>query len=457
VSLPRYPSYEDKGVEWLGEVPVHWRLRRLKHACRVLPSNVDKKAVEGEEAIRLCNYTDVYYNDNITQAIEFMAATATTEQIEKFTLQSDDLIITKDSETPDDIGVPAYVPVALPGVVCGYHLAILRPRRGVSGAFVMRLLESTYAKSKFATLANGLTRYGLGKHEIDNVVLPFPPEDEQALIVSFLNHETSKIDDLMAEQQRLIELLKEKRQAVISYAVTKGLTPEVPMKPSGLEWLREIPAHWRVISLKRFARTGAKTFIDGDWIESPYITGEGVRLLQTGNVGVGFFKEQGFRFVSEETFDALKCTEVRPRDVLICRLDGPVGRACLAPDLGVRIITSVDNTILRVAEDVVPEYVVDLLSSIPWISWIEALCRVGGGFRLRVSRSQLGELRVPAPPFEEQLAIARHIESATAGWDELIAKARRAIDLLQERRAALVSAAVTGKIDVRRLAETEAA
>jgi type I restriction enzyme S subunit len=260
----------------------------------------------------------------------------------------------------------------------------------------------------------------------------------------------------VAEQRRLMELLKEKRQAVISHAVTKGLNPNAPLKPSGIEWLNDIPAHWRVVSFKHLARAGAKTFTDGDWIEAPYITSDGVRLLQTGNVGIGYFKEQGFRYVSEETFNELGCTEVKPRDVLICRLDGPVGRACLAPDLGVRMITSVDNAILKVADDVLPEFVVSLLSSVPWISWIDALCRVGGGFRLRISRSQLGEIRVPLPPLDEQQAIRDHLGSMGKEFDTLTAEAQRAIDLLQERRTALISAAVTGQIDVRGFAAAPA-
>lgn len=218
-------------------------------------------------------------------------------------------------------------------------------------------------------------------------------------------------------------------------------------KESGVEWLGEIPAHWELRAIKNLAKAGAKTFTDGDWIEAPFVTNEGVRLIQTGNIGIGVYKEQGFRYISEETFESLQCTEVKPRDVLICRLDGPVGRACLAPDLGVRMITSVDNAILKVAEDIVPEFVVALLSSVHWISWIDALCRVGGGFRLRVSRSQLGELRAPIPPYEEQQAIATFLDRETTKIDALIAEQRRLIELLQEKRQAIISHAVTKGLD----------
>ena len=213
---------------------------------------------------------------------------------------------------------------------------MIRPMPHIHGAFIKRLFDSIYAKSCFATLANGLTRYGLGQYELDNVEMPFPPLGEQVLIAEFLDRETAKIDELVAEQQRLIELLKEKRQAVISHAVTNGLNPAVPMRSSGIEWLDDVPSHWRTVQLKHLAASGVKTFTDGDWIEAPFVTSEGIRLIQTGNIGIGCYKEQGYRYVSERTFAELRCTEVEPRDVLICRLDGPVGRACLAPNLGVR-------------------------------------------------------------------------------------------------------------------------
>ncbi len=158
MSFPRYPKYKDSGMEWLGEVPVHWDVQRLKRICQVFPSNIDKKSHDGETPVQLCNYTDVYYNEKITSGMRFMASTASTEQIQKFTLRAGDTLITKDSETADDIAVAAYVPEELPGVVCGYHLSMVRPMSCAEGLFVKRLFDSVYAKGSFEVLANGLTR-----------------------------------------------------------------------------------------------------------------------------------------------------------------------------------------------------------------------------------------------------------------------------------------------------------
>jgi type I restriction enzyme S subunit len=139
---------------------------------------------------------------------------------------------------------------------------------------------------------------------------------------------------------------------------------------------------------------------------------------------------------------------VEPNDVLICRLDGPVGRACLAPDLGVRMVTSVDNTILKVRDGVDGDFLVYFMSSDPWLSWIETLCRVGGGFRFRISRTMLGDLRIPLPDIGEQRAIVAHITAETAKLDALREATERTLGLLKERRAALIAAAVTGELRV---------
>ena len=255
MSLPRYPKYKDSGVEWLGEVPEHWAVSTLKRMAHLELSNIDKKTVDGQTPVRLCNYVDVYKNELITADLDFMVASASVEQIDRLTLDQGDVIITKDSESPDDIGVPALVSDRLEGVVCGYHLALLRMFPDVaSGSYVARTLQSTFLRAQFETSAVGMTRFGLGKYEIENAILPKPSMDEQSKIAAFLDYETTKIDALVEEQRRLIQLLKEKRQAVISHAATKGLNPDAPMKDSGVEWLGEVPEHWELKATKRLFR-----------------------------------------------------------------------------------------------------------------------------------------------------------------------------------------------------------
>ena len=295
--------------------------------------------------------------------------------------------------------------------------------------------------------------------EGDQSVLPIlvPSVQEQRAIATFLDAGTAKIDTLVAKNRLLLERLAEYRTALITRTVTKGLPPEAareaglnpntPLKPSGVEWLGEVPEHWDARRVSSLARSGKNSFIDGDWVELPYITDSGVRLIQTGNIGIGAYREQGYRYIDESSFDELHCTEVDPGDVLICRLADPVGRACRAPSLGVRMITSVDVCILKPSDEHSAAYLTYLLSSKRYLNYVDSLVR--GGTRDRISRSMLGAIRVPTPPYEEQRAIAAFLDGQTGRVDDLRSRVETAIERLQEYRTALITAAVTGKIDVR--------
>ena len=217
----RYHAYRDSGVEWLGEVPVGWEVRKLKHIASVKPSNVDKKTVNGEHPVRLCNYVDVYYNDYITSDLDLMKATASVVEIEKFILREGDILITKDSESWDDIAVPAYVSSDLNDVLCGYHLTQIRPNTSLSnGEYLFRSFYARDINDQFRVAATGVTRYGLGKYWIDNSLFLVPSKDEQRAIAVFLDRETGNIDTLTTKVRESISKLREYRTALISAAVT---------------------------------------------------------------------------------------------------------------------------------------------------------------------------------------------------------------------------------------------
>ena len=184
-------------------------------------SNVDKHIKEGEEAVRLCNYVDVYNNDYINEQINFMRVTATAEEIERFRLKEGDVLITKDSETWNDIGVPALVTETASDLISGYHLALLSPHANeLAGGYLLRALQSKTLTYQFHVEAKGVTRYGLSQDSIKSVWLPIPPFPEQAAIAEYLNKATAEIDEAIDKKQRLIELLKELKPVTIAEAVT---------------------------------------------------------------------------------------------------------------------------------------------------------------------------------------------------------------------------------------------
>ncbi len=182
-----------------------WRKVRLEDTCEVIVSPVDKKTVYGELPVKLCNYTDVYYNDIIGSDIDFMSATAKPSEIEKFSITEGDVIITKDSETPNDIGVPAYVKGTIDNLLCGYHLAILRPKKQTIGKYVCYALTSPRVKYDFYRFANGITRFGLTMESYKKIKISLPMLSEQKRIVNLLDTSKKEIEILkqLAEQYRV--------------------------------------------------------------------------------------------------------------------------------------------------------------------------------------------------------------------------------------------------------------
>ena len=231
-SVPLKPS----GVDWLGDVPAHWEVRRLRTVAEMRVSNVDKHVQDGELPVRLCNYVDVYKNDCITEDIAFMQATATAAEIERFRLEGGDILVTKDSETWNDIGVPALVEHTAEDLVCGYHLALLRPAKSsLDGAYLLRALQSPTVGYQFHVSANGVTRYGLKHEAIKSVQLPLPPLSEQRAIAAHLDQATAAIDTAIDNARRQAERMAEYRASLIAHVVTGKLDVRAAAERTGTE------------------------------------------------------------------------------------------------------------------------------------------------------------------------------------------------------------------------------
>ena len=284
--LHPYAALKSSGVHWLCHVPEHWHVRRLRTVAEMRVSNVDKHTKEEELPVRLCNYVDVYKNDRITQGIPFMSATASRDEIEKFRLNRNDVVITKDSEAWDDIGVPSLVTEPADDLISGYHLAILRPREDTYGPYLFWTLQSKPTAYQFHVEAKGVTRYGLAHHGIQSALIPHPPLPEQQAIVRFLDHADEQIHRYIASKERLIALMEEERQALVHQVVTRGLDPSIQLKPSGVEWLGDVPEHWGIQRLKTVC--GMKS---GEGITAMSIENEGEYPVYGGNGLRGYTSE----------------------------------------------------------------------------------------------------------------------------------------------------------------------
>lgn len=212
---------KDSGVASIGAIPKNWRFCKLKEVAIIRFSNVDKKSYEGEQEVILCNYIDVYKNEIISQDIDFMKSSASANEIDSFKLKNGDVIITKDSESWKDICVPAYLPEAITNLVCGYHLAIIRPNQNqMYGAYLHRLLQSRAINYHSEIETTGVTRYGIDYYAIANLPALVPPFSDQISIVNFIEGKSKKIKEINASIQKLIALLFEYRTTLISATVT---------------------------------------------------------------------------------------------------------------------------------------------------------------------------------------------------------------------------------------------
>ncbi len=430
-----YPTYVDSGVDLIGPIPAHWKAHRIKHLANVRLSNVDKLAVEGEAPVRLANYVDVYKNERITADMELMAATASADQIARLSLQAGDVLITKDSETPDDIGVPAFVPETVEDVVCGYHLAMLRPDMGrLHGAFLHRWLQGNIAKAHFTSHATGMTRYGLGKGDIGDAPVMWAPLEEQAAISAFLDRETSKIDTLIAEQGTLIERLKEWQIAMTSQVVTKGMSPDVPKKDSGLMWLGEVPEHWTMKRLRALFR-------------------QEKRQDQVGKPVLSVYRDYGVIFKNSRDDNNNKTPEnlslyqlVNKGDLVVNKMKAWQGSLGVSNLDG---ITSPDYAVFTPLHQECSAFIHLLLRSERVVSLYRSISNGIRPDQWRLEPDQFLNMYVPLPPLSEQGEISSHVESLARGYNALAEEAKKAIELLAEHRSALITAVVTGKVDVR--------
>ncbi len=442
--MNRYPEYKESGVEWIGEIPKHWQIKKLKYVAKILPSNVDKHIYPDEIQVRLCNYTDVYYNDYITVDTVLKKGSCKESEFAKFVLKKSDVIITKDSETPDDIGVPTYVKDDLDSVVCGYHLTMLRPL-ACRGAYIFRFIQSDRTRRYFEVNSNGITRYGLGKSSIENLLLPIPPDSEQQQIANFLDRKTEQIDELIHIKERQIELLQEQRTVLINQAVTKGLDPNVEMKPSGMEWIGEIPAHWKIKKLKYVAKilpSNVDKHIYPDEIQvrlcnytdvyyNDYITVDTV--LKKGSC-----KESEFaKFV------------LRKGDVIITKdseTPDDIGVPTFVKDHLDSVVCGYHLTMIRPLA-CRGEFIFRFIQSDRTRRYFEV--NSNGITRYGLGKPSIENLFLPIPPDSEQRQIANFLDDKTEQIDERVATEQRKIELLKEYRQSLISEAVTGKIDVR--------
>jgi type I restriction enzyme, S subunit len=442
-----YPAYRQTDLPWLGQIPAHWNVRRLKHIADVAFSSVDKHSHEDERSVSLCNYVDVYKNEQITSELEFMKATASAEEVRKFTLKKDDVIITKDSESWNDIAVPAYVPDDLENVLCGYHLALVRPNPNeVGGKFLFRALEAKPVNYQFEVEATGITRYGIDQYAIGSTFFPVPTLSEQQAIAAYLDRQIAKIDVLITKKQRLIDLLAEQRAALISQAVTKGNSKNSVQKDNGpAPWLFPLPSGWNREKLK--FNSYMKGRIGYENLRSDEYTDEGPYLVSSVHFNNGKIEWNKCNHVTRDRFEMSPEIILQKHDVLFMKDGALMGKLAYVDDLPGEACLNSHLLLMRpLRGSYLPKFLLYILMADVFEAYmIEE--RKGTTF-FGFSQESIGNYPISLPPISEQKEICDYIDRKSKQLDDLAAKAQTVIERLLEYRAALISSAVTGKIKV---------
>lgn len=442
MSFPRYPEYKDSGVEWLGEVPGHWMVAPLKRGFAVTLGKMLQPDSSGpdDELLPYLRAANIQWTGVDVSDIKQMWLSP--RDREQLALQFGDLLVSEGG----DVGRSCLWGDEVAN--CSFQNSVNRVRaiQGGSTRFLYYWMSTIKYKGYVDVLCNKSTIAHFTAEKVAAVPVPFPPPPEQIGIATFLDRETTKIDALVAEQEKLIALLQEKRQAVISHAVTKGLDPNVPMKDSGVEWLGEVPGHWEIKSIRHIL----EAIGDVDHF-MPASVEKGVPYLMTGDL-----KE----FASEVDFDG--CKQVSDDDYirLSKRIKNSRGDVIMAryATIGTSMYVDIDIDFLVSYSCVTLKtdyskmsglYLFKYMKSIAFLQGIEN--KINANTQGNVGIQDLQSTKIAVPPIHEQTAIVTFLDRETSKLDTLMTEARTAITLLQDRRTALISAAVTGQIDVRGL------
>jgi type I restriction enzyme S subunit len=417
-----YPSYKDSGVEWLREIPAHWEVKKLAWLTKCLdgsrvPLNAEERgSMQGE--------------------YPYWGANSVVDYVDKW-LFDEELVLLGEDGAPffDQTKMVAF---HVSGKIwVNNHAHVLRRRRMIDAAFLSHALNCV----GYRAFIDGTTRDKLTQGDMNTIPIQCPELDEQRVIAAFLGRETAKIDALVAKKKRLIELLQEKRTAFITRAVTKGLDPKVPMKESGEDWLGQFPVRWDLAPV--YARYEVAL---GKMLDAKRVTGEfSGRYLRNVDVQWDAVNIEGLPEMDFAPWERERYL-LRPGDLLVCE-GGEVGRTAIwRAEIEECFYQKAIHRVRPRSEDNVPRFFYYLMHML-----VKRGVLVAGGNPNTIDHLtavQLRHYRLPFAPPEEQRLIAAVLDRETARIDALVAKVHDGIDRLKEYRTALISAAVTGKIDV---------
>jgi|GEM_PF-83953 len=441
-----YPEYKDSRIEWLGDIPSHWSVKQLKFLCSC-NDEVLTDSTNEEFEIEYIDIGSVSATQGVLKTESFLFGRSPSRA--RRIVRDGDVIISTVRTYLEAIASISNPPDNL---IVSTGFAVIRPNKLLDKGYSAYFLRAEGFIKEIVARSVGVSYPAINASDLVNIKGPVPDFHEQQKIASFLDHETAKIDTLIEKQQQLIKLLKEKRQAVISHAVTKGLNPNAPMRDSGVEWLGEVPAHWiKKIKLLNLSESNRGSFVNGPFgsdLLADELRDEGVPVVYIRDIKRLGYKRKSTVCVTPAKAEQLNVCKVTSGDVIISKVGDPPGDACIYPEGEVDAIITQDVIRIRVDRSVVnPEYLVMLLNS-DFGQMVMNDISVEGT-RKRVSLGDFKATKFVIPSLNDQDNIVDYVHKQCKNMDTLISKSENAVRLIRERRTALISAAVTGKIDVR--------
>lgn len=402
-----------------------WKFAKLKNVSQVNFSTVDRHEYDNEHTVSICHYPQAYKNEIINQTTILSSGTCTDKEKNQYSLERGRIILTKDSESAEDIGIPAYIAEDIPNAVCGYHLALIVPdEKLVDPLFLFWFLKSQSVRHYFTINANGVTRFGLSKSAIQNVVVPLPTLEEQKLLGIYLSKKIKNCDEILKGKQAVISLLKEKKFSLITEAITKGLNEKATLKESGQAWLGKVPKHWDLKKNKFLFKI--KKNIAGDLGHNVLsVTQKGIRIKNIdSNKG-------------QISFDYSKYQLVEPGDFIMNHMDLLTGYIDISKWRGV---TSPDYRVFHLT---------DYNSCNKYYLYLFQLCYINKIFyglgqgvsqlgRWRMPSHEFNDFTVPSPPLFEQIEIVEYLDRVISNIDSLIIQELATINLLNEYRTSII-------------------
>ncbi len=440
-----YSAYRDSGVEWIGPVPKDWSLLRLANVGSLMKANGGNKQDDTDSGVPCIRYGDLYttYDLLIRHIGKFISPEA---EADYTTIQYGDILFAASGETFEEIGKSA-VNLTETHACCGGDVIVLRPQRKIDPVFLAYAVGSSSAQAQKSLMGKGFTVIHIYGDQIRNLVIAAPSEQEQKLIRAKIESETTRIDALITKKTRFIELLKEKRLALITHAVTKGLDSNAPMRDSGVEWLGDVPSDWVVGRLRDFC-AAISTGPFGTAVGANDYVENGIPVINPSHMEHGCCVPDPTVSVNVATAKRLQFWALRMGDVVAARR-GELGRAAVVRSHEVGWICGTGS--LRLApnpERIIADYIYSVLQSSYARAWLAQ--ESVGSTMPNLNEALIGKLPLAIPStISEQASLLASLEKTRSRLAALISKTQHSIDLLKERRFALITAAVTGQIDLR--------